>query len=292
MKTFKFPIAFCVLTLLSFPVLADDLDESRAVSADATVSISNVAGEITITVWDRNEVHLTGRMGSNQELEITENANGIQFEVKNLDDDDDFDEAELELVVPRGASIIAEGISADISISGSKGSSINAESVSGDIRVEAESDRLELSSVSGSLVFDGSSGRSSAETVSGDIDLAGLSGEVVVSTVSGDVKLDAGGIVDLGKFETVSGSLELSLAISDGGKLTIEGMNGDVNLFLPSSQSGEFSAQTFSGDINSEFGNPKEESFGPGSHLKHSQGDSGTVIRVETFSGDILIGHK
>ncbi|MFT5138534.1 MAG: hypothetical protein ACI9H8_000119 [Lysobacterales bacterium] len=291
MKTFKLPIAFCVLVLLSIPVLADDLDESRDVSPDATVSVSNVAGEITITVWDRNEVHLTGRMGSNQELKITENANGVQFEVINIGDYDNYDEAELQLTVPRGANIVAEGVSADITITGSKGSSINAESVSGDIWVEAESDRLELSSVSGSLEFEGSSSRSSAESVSGDIDLAGLSGEIVVSTVSGDVNLNAGDI-ELGKFETVSGSLELRLALSDGGKLTVEGMSGDVDLYLPSTQSGEFGAQTFSGDISSKFGSPNEESFGPGSHLKHSQGDSGAVIRVETFSGDIRIGHK
>jgi hypothetical protein len=69
-------------------------------------------------------------------------------------------------------------------------------------------------------------------------------------------------------------------------------MNGDVDLFLPESQTGAFNAQSFSGDISSYFGEVKNESFGPGSHLKHVSGDSGTVFRVETFSGDIHIGHK
>ena len=47
-----------------------------------------------------------------------------------------------------------------------------------------------------------------------------------------------------------------------------------------------------SGDIESDFGQAKQDSLGPGSHLKHVSGDAGTVIRVESFSGDIQIGRK
>ncbi len=285
-------ISICGLfVLLPLQALATEIDESRSIAADATVTVSNIAGEIIITVWDRNEVRLTGELGNNQELVVTENASGVQFEVLNIKDNNDYDEAELELVVPVGANIVASGVSADISITGSKGSSISAESISGDVSVESYSDRVELSSVSGELEFSGASSRTSAETVSGDIDLQGISGEITVSTVSGDVELKAGK-VDLGKFETVSGTLELYLEVSDGGRLTAQGMSGDVDLYLPSSQLAEFSAQTFSGDISSKFGIAKDESFGPGSHLKHLQGDSGAVIRVETFSGDIRIAHK
>ncbi len=282
---------FCMLALLPVQALAEDVDESRSIAPDATVSISNVAGEIQISVWDRNEVHLTGILGNNQELDITENANGIQIEVLHIDDNEDFDEAELVLVIPLGASIVAEGVSADILIEGSSGASISAESVSGDVTVQADTSRVELSTVSGDLEFKGSSRRCSVETVSGDIILKGISGEISVSTVSGDTELQAG-VIDQGKFETVSGSLDRSMSVSDGGRLTVEGMNGDVELWLRASQPGDFSAQTFSGDISSDFGSVKSESFGPGSHLKHSKGDSGTGIRVETFSGDIHIGHK
>ena len=69
-------------------------------------------------------------------------------------------------------------------------------------------------------------------------------------------------------------------------------MSGDVTLVLPKSQTGEFNIQSFSGDISTDFGEVKHESFGPGSHLKHVSGNSGTTIRVESFSGDIHIGHK
>ena len=291
MKTIRLTALFGLLLILPFMAMAEDVSETRAVAADGNVSVSNIAGEIIITVWDKNEAQLTGTLGTNLRLEITENSNGVRFDVIHIEDSDEYDESDLELVVPRNASIVADGVSSDISIEGSSGASVTAESVSGDVEVSATVARAEFSTVSGDLDFEGTASRVSAETVSGDIEIEGVSGEISMSTVSGDVELLAGA-VSQGKFETVSGSLDLSLSVADGGRLTVEGMNGDVVLLLPASQSGEINAQTFSGDIDSDFGTTKSESFGPGSHLKHLSGDSGSSIRVETFSGDIHIGHK
>ena len=289
-------LAGSLLVSPAFAAAAENIDERRNMPADGTVTVSNVAGEISITTWDRNEIHLTGDLGNGSELEIKESSKGIQIEVISRDRDhfgfgDRYDETDLELVIPAGASIVASGISADITITGSRGESVAAESVSGDVDVEARVQRIELSSVSGDVEFEGSSSRSWVESVSGDIELRGVSGEVSVSLVSGDLDLDSSP-VSRGKFESVSGTLNLSLSVAEGGRLTVESMSGDVILSLPGEQSGEFSAQTFSGDIRSKFGEAKQESHGPGSHLKHVSGDSGSVIRVETFSGDIRIGHK
>ncbi len=277
--------------LLATPAVAASLDETRSVAADATVSVSNVAGEIVISTWDRKEVHLTGTLGNNQELDITENARGLSIEVRQKTDRARADESMLELRVPVGASIVAAGVSADIRVSGSRGAQVTAESVSGDVYVEAESPRVELESVSGDVHFEGATRRISAEAVSGDIELSGVSGEVSVSTVSGDVEVDAGEVAD-GGFGSVSGTLNISLAAADGGRISIENMSGDVYLELPQSQGGSFQVQSFSGDIHSSFGDVAHDSFGPGSHLKFVSGDSGTSISVESFSGDVRIGHK
>jgi DUF4097 and DUF4098 domain-containing protein YvlB len=278
------------LALNAQPDVAEDLDITRAVATDATVKVSNVAGEIRISTWDRAEVQLKGTLGREQEVEVVESATGIQFEVRNIEGDDDYDEAFLQLVVPAGASIVAEGISADISVVGSVGDSVTAESVSGDVDVSAQAGRVELSSVSGDVTFQGATPRGSFETVSGDIDLEGVSGEVDVSTVSGDAVL-RGGAVERAQLETVSGQLELDLALAAGGRLTAESMSGDVELTLPAGQQGEFNVQSFSGDIRSVYGEARDESFGPGSRLQHTEGDSGARFRIESFSGDVVIRH-
>jgi DUF4097 and DUF4098 domain-containing protein YvlB len=290
MKTLTNTMLLLAVSAIPASALAEALDETHRVASDGTVSVSNVAGAIEISTWDRNEVHLSGYLGTNQELEVNENDQGISFKVVHTDDEDS-DESELILVIPRRASIVAAGVSSDISISGSNGSHVSADSVSGDIEVEAESERVDLTVVSGDLSFRGSSSRTNAEAVSGDIELSGISGEVNLQTVSGDANVDAFG-VHHGKFESVSGGLEILMDVEDGGKLTVSNMSGDVELILPSSQSAEYNAQSFSGDISSDFGEVKHEKFGPGSHLKHVSGSSGTQIRVDSFSGDIHIGHK
>jgi len=281
-----------VLAVLPGLVLAGDpIEERRAMAEDGTVTVSNVAGDINISTWDRAEVLLTAELGNNQELEVAETAQGVRFEVINIGNDDDYDEADLELSIPEGASIVTEGVSSDIMIEGCRGENVSAESVSGDVSIEAETSRVDLSSVSGDIEFEGSAVRATVESVSGDIDMAGVEGEVSISTVSGDAFLEAGSL-SRGQFETVSGTLELDLSAAEGGKITVESMNGDVLLTLPAGQEAEIRAQTFSGDIESAWGDVKHESFGPGSHLKHVSGQSGTTIRVESFSGDIDIGQK
>lgn len=291
MKMTKASAVVWASVLLCMPALATTVDVTRSIKPDGTVSVNNVAGEITITTWERNEVHVTGALGNKLELIISETSQGVQFEVKRIDEDNRFDESRLELKVPTQASVVAEGVSSNITLTGSRGASIRAETVSGDVDVEAETNRADLRSVSGDVKFKGSTPRVSAESVSGDVFLSGVNGEVKVVTVSGDATLTADE-VSIGKFETVSGSLKLGLSVSGGGRVTVESMSGDVDLKLPSNQQGEFNAQSFSGRISSKFGEVKNEKYGPGSHLKHVSGANGAVIRTESFSGDIRIGHK
>lgn len=275
-------------SLLSATALAEPLDLRRDLAPDATVTVVNVSGEIDISTWDRNEVHLTGHTGDNSELEVSENQQGIRFEVRELKRKGRMGASVLTLVIPATANIIAESVNADITVAGSRAGRITAESVSGDLVIEGETEWADLSSVSGDIEFRGSATRNAIETVSGDIDVAGVSGEVALSTVSGDAVLVATSLSH-GKFETVSGTLELSLQVEDGGRLSVEAMSGDVTVALPATQTGEFRAQSFSGEIRTGFGTVERGGMGPGSHLSHVAGNSGTMIRVESFSGDIHI---
>lgn len=282
-------VALMGMLALAAPIAwAEDIEIERTVAPDATVEISNVAGEVVINGWDRDAVRLKGKLGKNQEVRVHESSSGIRFEIRNIRGNDNYDEAELTLEVPAAASVVATGVSSDFLISGLRGQSIMAESVSGDVQVDAEVARVELTSVSGDIEFAGGAGRGSFETVSGDIDATGMTGEVSIRTVSGDGRLVAG-LLERGRFETVSGALELKLSLAAGGRLTAEAMSGDVLLTVPSNQEGEFDVQTFSGDIRSAFGKAVEASFGPGSRLKHEAGGSGASFRIENFSGDVRI---
>ena len=266
------------------------VDKSWELDTKASISIENIAGEIVVQAWERKEAKLTGELGNSvEELEINASKSSLQIRVQNRNERN-VDSTELKLMVPKGASIDAAGVSADITVSGMDNEKITATSVSGDVEVEATSDWVSIESVSGDVGFDGKTKRISAESVSGDIDLSGISGEIAATTVSGDMELQAGSI-ESAKLETVSGDIVVAGEISGNGRLTAESMSGDVTISLPSSQSALFKAQSFSGRITTDFGSVDQAKHGPGSHLKHMSGKGGAEVRVESFSGNIKLTH-
>ncbi len=266
------------------------INERIDFAEDGRIEVSNITGVIEVKTWDRAEVQLTGELGDESELVFTRSGDQLTIKVEAESGGwfNNPEDSELYLRVPVGASLELTGVSADLVISDSEGEFIVAETVSGDVEVTARAQRLELTSVSGDVTFRGSASRTSVDSVSGDVDLEGLTGELEVRLVSGDVYL-SGGEFSLGRFESVSGTLELALNVADGGRVSVESMSGDVILSLPEEQQGSFRVQTFSGDIRSDFGSPTREKNGPGNRLDHNVGDGGATIRVESFSGDVRI---
>jgi DUF4097 and DUF4098 domain-containing protein YvlB len=291
MKVGNLKISAVVMMLVSASALAgQSVDKSWDLDADATISIENVAGNIEIRGWDRNEAQLTGELGDSvDELEINATSSSLQISVVNRNQRN-VDSTELKLMMPKGATIDASAVSADIDISGLDNEKLSANSVSGDVGVKAASRRVSLETVSGDLEFGGDTSRISAETVSGDMNLTGIAGEIEATTVSGDMELQAG-LVDSVKLETVSGDVTAAARVSGNGKLSAESMSGDVTILLPASQDGLFRAQSFSGRISTDFGSVEQARHGPGSHLKYLAGSNGAEVRVESFSGNIRLKH-
>jgi DUF4097 and DUF4098 domain-containing protein YvlB len=263
-----------------------DIAENRAIATDGRIQVDNMAGSIKVSTWDKPEVEIRGQLGDRvDELEISETSGGLRIRVHNQNNQRRLDESHLQLQVPPGVSLELESISAHITMQDLDNSSIVASSVSGDIDIAANTGHLEVESVSGDVTFTGKAPRVTMETVSGEIEALGVEGEVRVTTVSGDLVLQ-GGAISLGRFETVSGDLELNLLVSDGGRLSADSMSGDVTLVLPGSQQAEFSAQTYSGDIRTEFGAVSNESDSRGRNLEFTAGNNGASISIESFSGD------
>jgi len=291
MKLITSMIKTLLLSVLALAISASvqaqvDIEENRPLDPAGRVQVDNMAGSIIVIGWDKSGVEIRGQLGDRvEELEITETTGGLRIRVHNQDNQRRLDESHLHLQVPRGASIEMESISADMTVEGLANESIILSSVSGDFDITADSGHLEAESVSGDVTFVGRAPRVTVETVSGEIDVRGVEGEVRVTTVSGDLLLE-GGKVSLGRFETVSGDLELNLEVSEGGRLSADSMSGDVTLLLPASQQAEFSAQSYSGEIRSDFGEVSERSKLPGRSLQFSQGSNGASIRIESFSGD------
>lgn len=266
------------------------IDELRPVDADARIKIANVAGSITVTGWDREEVKITGELGEGvEELAIDGGADRLSIEVRYPEGRHgrNIEESRLEVSVPRGARLEATGVSADVSASGLAGE-VRLDSVSGDVRADLDTDnRVRLNSVSGDVSLTGRTGGAFLESVSGDIEAEGISGEVRLKTVSGDAELHASKLSRL-EMESVSGDLSAAVDLATGSSIRAKSLSGEIRLELPSDLSARITADTYSGEVRSNFGSATKD----GRRLDATAGQGDADIEVETFSGEIEIRRR
>jgi DUF4097 and DUF4098 domain-containing protein YvlB len=248
------------------------VDERRPAAADAAVSVSNVAGSVTVTGWDRAEVAVTGTLEDGVErLEVTGGPQRIRIEVKLKQHQHDHGDATLEVKVPKGGSVDVDTVSADISAGGLRGA-------------------LHAQSVSGKVVVNGSNAPIEAQSVSGDIEVTGAEGRLKATTVSGNVVTRGGTLSDV-DLESVSGNLHCEASLAAKGTLDAKTVSGDVTISLPASLGADVSLNTFSGSLESAFdlGNVETSRFVPSKSVRRTIGDGGARLRVETLSGSIKL---
>lgn len=305
------------------------INESIPTSATGEVTVSNVAGSVRVTAWDRNEISVTGTLGRGTErLDIERGDDRVEIRVvlpertrRNVEGSD------LEVRVPAGKDVGVGTVSAEVDVEGVRGlvevetvsggidvsgspREVEVESTSGRIRVEAEETRrISAENVSGTIQVRGSASEAvDAEAVSGNVDIqattpevnaGSVSGTVVVngvrqsveaSTVSGTVRV-MGRDLEHGSFESVSGTIRFEGSFERGASAEFNSHSGDVEIVLPAGTPMDVEVTTFSGDISNEFGQEAQRTnrFGPGRELNFSTGDDGVRITANTFSGAVKL---
>jgi putative adhesin len=172
---------------------------------------------------------------------------------------------DLEIEIPRRATVVFEAASGEV----------EAEGLTGDQRYRTTSGDVTLRSVSGRIAID---------AVSGDVDIA-ATGEaaLTVRTVSGDVELRAGILTSL-EAATTSGDLKIAGRLAGPGPFGIVTVSGDA-LLAPAGDL-RIEMATLSGDLHSEFDGVAEGGRGRRSLWV---GSGGPVINVRSLSGDLNV---
>lgn len=292
------PLAFGVA--LAGPALADTpIHQDRTVAADATINISNVSGTITVSGWDRPRVEVTGSLGAGSGgLDIHGDTQHLSIKVKGpkasssgwfgWGSNTSMAPSELDVHVPRGATLDIHTVSANVRVSAVRGGNVQINDVSGRIAVDAQAPSIKVQGVSGRVRLDGRYDKADLQTVSGDIHAPHLGPAVSVQTVSGEIAV-GGGPFDSFTASTVSGDIAVTGGMRSDGHMDIDSMSGDVNLSLPATAPVSLHAATFSGDIHSDIGSVQHRAHGPGASLDARAGQNGGSIRVKTFSGDVHV---
>ena len=289
-----------VLTLmmvaLASPLLAGEtVDRTLPANQEVEVMVENIAGEVIVETWGRNEVRILANLGDDvEELEIEGDEDGYSFVVE-TDDERGWGRrnnreiaSDLHLWVPVGSFVQTETVSASNSVSGVQGG-LEVESVSGDVELLGVGGGIEAETVSGGLHVEATGGSVSAEAVSGKVNVSGASGEIYAASVSGAVNVSGSAEHEL-NLETVSGSITFEGSLASGAEVEAESVSGSIKLVLPAGLAADFEIETFSGTIDSDFGGTAERhsKYAPGQSLSYSTG-SDVEISIETLSGSVSL---
>lgn len=277
------------------PAASHKVDETRPAKADGEVRIDNLAGTVKIHGWDKDQVHITGTLGSVvRRLEINSDDSGISIKVvlpHNVHSDECGECADLTIDVPAGSRVEASTVSADIEARGLTGAA-RLGTVSGTLVLESSAARVDVHSISGDVTVSGSAKNANitATSVSGGVHVTGVDGSLHAESVSGDVKVSDGHLTGA-ELSSTSGNLTFLGSLAKGGDYEFHNVSGDVELGLGSSTSAHFDVSSFSGDIDNSFGpRPNRVSkYSPGMELHFTNGSGDAQLSARTLSGDIRI---
>ena len=293
MRTLLMRSTLALACLAALPALAGTpIDQTRPLDPRGRIEIENLKGRVEVRAWDRQEVKVTGTLGDGVEkFSMDGDRRNLRIEVKYPSRSGRTEPTVLIVQVPILADLEIETVSADIDVHGIASRELSLESVSGDIAANGAPREARIESVSGDIRLVLNSGDVSVDTVSGELSLQGrLNGEVSMESVSGNLRLD-----NLGErmrslsAGTVSGDMDLKLALQEGGEIRTESVSGDLLLRLPRDVSCEVSGESFSGELSAPGAKIEREEFGPGSSFQTRYGAGKGDVRIETFSGDATL---
>lgn len=214
-------------------------DQTYSVSSTAAVSLENINGDVSIDVWDRDEVQVQAvkRASSPElltklEIDVAASSDSVRIETDyQRTSDHGHRSVEYTLMVPRQARIQGiDLVNGDLTVRGVQGG-VEADCVNGAMVISDVAGAIELESVNGSIECSAGShlGDSvSLAAVNGTIDLhlaPGTNAHVTAETVNGRLSNDLGFEVRKGKYVGAS----MSGTIGGGGAtVELETVNGAI----------------------------------------------------------------
>ena len=241
----------------------------QTLAAEETVTLLACieSGDVVVRSWDRKEVRARSNDASRIELrraDATVEPNpATRIEVLVAKDQAEparpglcSNSGNLEIDVPRGATVQIKGNTGDVSIAGV--AVVRAKTLSGDIELQRIAKSSEAWSANGTIVMRNSSGSARLETISSEIvanDLAAeeASAEFFAKSVSGEITLSKLAHTHV-EASSSNSSIVYEGALVEGGLYTFKSHSGSITLTLPADSSFQLNAKVHhSGEIITEF---------------------------------------
>lgn len=289
----KLLIGTTMLALAIAPAWAKTaIDEVADAHPRGEVEISNVAGEIRVTGWDRDQVKVTGTLGEgSDQLVFERDGRRTLIKVEVPKRSRNVGSSDLNVMVPEESRLSVTAVSADIYVSGVRGAQ-RIQSVSGEIETEIFEEDVETKTVSGDFQVRGHDRPAllTLTTVSGDGRVRDIRGELVVQSVTGSLEITSEEL-ERARLRTTNGDIDLRTGLGPEARFDMEAINGDLLLDILGDVDAYFDIETFNGSISNSFGPEpvRASKYAPGRELRFTHGEGKARVRIKTLNGEVTL---
>ena len=259
------------------------IEESFILESTGSFSLNNVAGNIDVNSWDKEEVKMIATKsisswGTNDPEELLDN---IEIEISSQP-------RNLKIHTHYPVLSWIKNARVDYQLWIPQTCAVELESVSGVIQMDNRLNRIYVKTVSGSIKLYNIVGNAEIKTVSGIVSATKINGEIRAGSVSGSLIFrDCEG--SLSDLHSTSGRIEAELVAidEDASAMSLSTVSGNITLYLPDDASFDLNIKTVSGEINTKF-KVLVESVKK-NQLRGEVGVGGIHIELRTISGDVSL---
>jgi DUF4097 and DUF4098 domain-containing protein YvlB len=267
--------------LLALLLLAPT-DQTVAVRRGARLEVHNFLGDVTVRVWDRDEVRIQVEHPDRDTVDVqtTDQLVSIRSRSRGLPRSLDYT-----LTIPAWMPVSVSGTSTSVDVDGTT-AAVNIETVRGDVKVRGGAGLVRVHSVQGAVSVEGTKGRVDAHTFNDSIRLADIAGDISAETINGGItlqRIDAANV----DVSTVSGEISYDGQIKDRGVYRLTSHNGPIAVTVADRANATITMRTFRGDVTSTLPTRIEELD---RHRRTLTAGSGSArVEIDSFNGEISL---
>lgn len=268
--------------MLLLLALLQQIDSTVPVGRGQRLEVNAFAGEVTVSVWNRDAVRVQADAEGSTGVEIDRSATTVTIRTSGRRGPPS--DVDLHVTAPAWMPLDVSGVNTGITVAGTR-AAISAETVQGDVSVKGGDGLVSLRSVQGGVSLTGARGSLEVHSVNADVEVSASSGEVTAETVNGDVTLDR---VDATSVTATSlnGDVAYNGPIKSTGRYALSTHNGDVTVTVAEGTSASVSVSTFNGEFASDFPVTLTETR-KGKRFNFTIGSGSAQVTLESFQGTI-----
>lgn len=273
--------------LLLFPaglLMAQGLgqtEKSIVTTAHPRVTISNMAGKVTVEGWDREQVHVAYRILTPK----------VAVDAEQIPSHGPADKVHFSTyLVDRTAPSLSPVV--DYVLQVPTGASLEIHDPQGTVKIDSIKGDTTVDSLGGNVSVTDAGGPVSIRSVGGNIEVVRPAGQVEAYSINGDLHFVNPTSMRV-HGTTTSGTIVYEGNFASGGDYVLSDYSGDITVLCPPDASFELDAKTVRGKLDNEFPlvrrGPVRSFVPPGNSIFGTQGSGQATLELTSFSGTIHI---